>query len=174
MTDVFSIAQGNGVYNPPCALEQPEPSPCSSYRSPKSIASPCVAINMRSITLVLPLPPPILRPRIESDADCALPFSSVRSPKLIASPKVAIVKKSIMLEWSGVRPPIATARVLLEAPAGMRLPTVKSVNLSAFAVVEIVMNSISLTSLGACPPKNKPRVGEDAEPQKLTAFVKLP
>jgi len=24
MTDVFSIAQGNGFYNPPCELEQPE------------------------------------------------------------------------------------------------------------------------------------------------------
>jgi len=23
MTDVFSIAQGNGFYNPPCPLEQP-------------------------------------------------------------------------------------------------------------------------------------------------------
>ena len=23
MTDVFSIAQGNGVYNPPCPLEHP-------------------------------------------------------------------------------------------------------------------------------------------------------
>jgi len=46
MTDVFSIAQGNGFYNPPCALEQPEAALSLEYAeySPKSTDVPPVAM----------------------------------------------------------------------------------------------------------------------------------
>ena len=43
MTDVFSIAQGNGFYNPPCAVEKVAYEDLAALISPKSIASPCVA-----------------------------------------------------------------------------------------------------------------------------------
>ena len=46
MTDVFSIPQRNGFYNPPCALEQPALALSLEYAeySPKSTAVPPVAI----------------------------------------------------------------------------------------------------------------------------------
>ena len=47
MTDVFSIAQWNGFYNPPCALEIPCGTELDglSVKSPKSSAVPPVAIS---------------------------------------------------------------------------------------------------------------------------------
>ena len=44
MTDVFSIAQGNGFYNPPFPFENALSSVLVADKLPKSTASPCVAI----------------------------------------------------------------------------------------------------------------------------------
>ena len=47
MTDVFSIAQGNGFYNPPCALDNPNIPLVVEYdMSPKSTAFPLVLSAM--------------------------------------------------------------------------------------------------------------------------------
>ena len=47
MTDIFSIAQGNGFYNPPCAFEVEVPSERVALpKSPKSMAFPSVDIVM--------------------------------------------------------------------------------------------------------------------------------
>ena len=45
MTDVFSIAQGNGFYNPPCALEIDTAADVETVESPKSTACPPVAME---------------------------------------------------------------------------------------------------------------------------------
>ena len=53
MTDVFSIARGNGFYNPPC----PSEIPCGteldglSVKSPKSTASPPDDMSKNCISL---------------------------------------------------------------------------------------------------------------------------
>ena len=53
MTDIFSIAQGNGFYNPPCALEIPCATALDglSVKSPKSSADPPEAISKYCISL---------------------------------------------------------------------------------------------------------------------------
>ena len=54
MTDVFSIAQGNSFYNPPCALEKAQCSYLACVRSPKSAAFPSVCILIYSIPFTGP------------------------------------------------------------------------------------------------------------------------
>ena len=54
MTDVFSIAQGNGFYNPPCPLEFAPIHAPVALMSPKSTESPSVAISLYSIILTDP------------------------------------------------------------------------------------------------------------------------
>ena len=56
MTDVFSIAQGNGFYNPPCALEIPCGTALDglSVKSPKSTAFPPDIISKYCMSLAVP------------------------------------------------------------------------------------------------------------------------
>ena len=57
MTDVFSIAQGNGFYNPPFAFDVALPCLLAEVKSPKSVASPTVAKFTYSIMFVAGSPP---------------------------------------------------------------------------------------------------------------------
>ena len=49
MTDVFSIAQGNGFYNPPWSLDAAALEYVAVIKSPKSYAFPSVAIVTYSL-----------------------------------------------------------------------------------------------------------------------------
>ena len=98
MTDVFSIAQGNGFYNPPCAFPIGLCSYLACVRSPKSTAFPSVCMLTYSIPFTGPDGdesesagdrPPAKTPRV---GDAVPVFDLVvvdKSPKLTPFPKFA-------------------------------------------------------------------------------------
>ena len=89
-----------------------------STSSPKSTASPVVAIVIKSITLVRPegVLDPIITVLVCESQQFVLLFSCVRSPKNVAFPSDAIVIKSIILVELASEPPQKTPLVLLPPP----------------------------------------------------------
>ena len=93
MTDVFSIAQGNGIYNPPCALDNPKiPLGVAYDMSPKSTAFPLVLSAMKSIVFTaVGVYPPAKHPLVGLENPAPAILVEVKSPKSCAFPNVAIV-----------------------------------------------------------------------------------
>ena len=118
MTDVFSIAQGNGFYNPPCPLEFAPIHAPAELMSPKSTESPSVAISLYSIVVTVDdgPDPPIKTERVGLLVDPFAKPVKPASPHLIAFPNDAIVTLSIVVvgELGSVYP--LDIRILVEFP----------------------------------------------------------
>ena len=75
------------------------PAPEKKGESPKSVASPKLAIVMKSIVLVCvgPACPCLMIPLVLLEVPAGLEVAAVKSPKSCVFPFVAIVKNSILL-----------------------------------------------------------------------------
>ena len=125
--------------NPLVELETPAGfSVVPLIKSPKSVASPVVAIVKNSIAL---LSPPPNTARVGDANEPTDDFAEVVFPKSDAFPAVAIVIKSIVSVTLGDPPPKNIPLVLFPAPPIFLLAKVKSPKSVAFAVFEIVIKN---------------------------------
>ena len=156
MTDVFSIPQGNGFYNPPWSLDAAAPEYLAFNKSPKSTESPDVAIVTYCIIFNPEgVAPPKHKARVLLDVPVENLTAVVKSPKLTVLPLVAIVNNSmsVILSDDGEFLPPINKPLVDESPEDA-LPLflcAASPKSCAFPVDAIVTKSITLVVVGADP-----------------------